>query len=247
MRKWLWIGLGLICILYGISIFMLRSGSKFYQVWIALGGGFLILAAANHYQLWQKLPKAFRAGGILLLVLVIGSLAAAEFCVLKHFHDRGEPGLDVIIVLGAQVWPEGPSASLKYRLDAALEYLNQNPDTRCIVSGGQGYNEPWSEAQGMYDYLTQNGLPAERIRMEDRSVNTVENIRYSMKMLDPEEDKVGIVTNNFHVFRGVALARSQGIRQVQGIAASSHPVYLVSNMFREYFGIAKDLLKGNIR
>ena len=177
----------------------------------------------------------------------IASLAAAEFCVLKHFHDRGDPGLDVIIVLGAQVWPEGPSASLKYRLDAARDYMNDNPDTVCIVSGGQGYNEPWSEAQGMFDYLTEKGVPAARILREDRSTNTVENIRYSMKLLNPETDRVGIVTNDFHVFRGVALAESQGIRQAQGIAAPSHPWYLVSNMFREYFGIGKDLLQGNIR
>ena len=55
MRKWIWIVLGLICILYGISIFLLRSGSKFYLIWIGLGGGFLLLAAADYVQLWQKM------------------------------------------------------------------------------------------------------------------------------------------------------------------------------------------------
>lgn len=56
-------------------------------------------------------------------------------------------GLDYIIVLGAQVRKDGPSPVLKYRLDKAVEYLNENPDTVCIVSGGQGSNEPWSEAE----------------------------------------------------------------------------------------------------
>ena len=61
---------------------------------------------------------------------------------ISQMHADGREGLDYIIVLGAQVRKDGPSPVLKYRLDKAVEYLNENPDTVCIVSGGQGSNEP---------------------------------------------------------------------------------------------------------
>ena len=50
----------------------------------------------------------------------------------------------------------------QYRLDTAIGYLKENPETICIVSGGQGYNEPMTEAEGMARYLEQNGIAAEK-------------------------------------------------------------------------------------
>ncbi|MCI8927757.1 MAG: YdcF family protein [Lachnospiraceae bacterium] len=50
----------------------------------------------------------------------------------------------------------GPSKALQYRLDEACRYLDENPGIKVIVSGGQGTDEPVSEAQGMYDYLAGN-------------------------------------------------------------------------------------------
>lgn len=116
-------------------------------------------------------------------------------------------GLDYIIVLGAQVRKDGPSPVLKYRLDKAVEYLNENPDTVCIVSGGQGSNEPWTEAEGMAQYLQEKGIDTARILTEDQSQTTEQNITNS-KMLMKEGASVGIVTNNFHVFRALQIAKS---------------------------------------
>ena len=131
-------------------------------------------------------------------------------------------------------------------LDTAYDYLVENENTLCIVSGGQGANEPHSEAQGMYDYLVEKGIAKERIIMEDKSTDTSENIAFSSVFLDMEKDRVGIVTNNFHVFRGVHLAKHQGIRNVCGIAAPSNIYFQLNNMVREFFGILKDLVCGNL-
>ena len=73
----------------------------------------------------------------------------------------------------------GPRAALKYRLDEAVEYLEDNPKTICIVSGGQGANEPYSEAEGMAQYLKEQGIAASRILLEDKSLNTEQNMEYS--------------------------------------------------------------------
>lgn len=71
-------------------------------------------------------------------------------------YPKGPAELDYLIVLGAQMKTGGPSKALQYRLDEACRYLDENPGIKVIVSGGQGTDEPVSEAQGMYDYLAGN-------------------------------------------------------------------------------------------
>ena len=246
IRKILWLILGIICLSYGVSICMLRSGSKFFLVWIAMGAGFFCLSFPAAQNVWEKLPGSLRVvlSGVALCAVAL--LVVLEALVLRGFGQRGEKNLDAIIVLGAQVWPSGPSLSLKYRLDTAAVYLQENPGTVCIVSGGQGYNEPFTEAQGMYDYLTARGIAPERIRREENSTNTVENIRFSRQLLQPDETKIGIVTNDFHVYRSVAIAGKCGLPDAVGIAAPSGRYYLPNNMFREAFGIIKDRLAGHL-
>ena len=53
---------------------------------------------------------------------------------------------DYIIVLGCQIRGERITKSLKKRLDAAYDYAINNPDTKIIVSGGQGKGESKTEA-----------------------------------------------------------------------------------------------------
>ena len=145
-------------------------------------------------------------------------------------------------MLGAQVHADKPSVVLKYRLDEAILYLNENPETVCIVAGGQGKNEPYSEAYGMAQYLMQNGIDKERILLEDQSKTTEENLRYSRKFL-PEGAKVGIITNDFHMFRALQIAQKQGLSDVCGIAADSTKFYLPNNMLREYCAEIKFLIR----
>jgi len=236
----------LFCFAYCILICSIRSGTRFYLVWGMGGCFFLGLTAFLHFHMWSKLPHGLQKS--ILAVIVFGALTfvIVEGCIISAYHAKGEPDLDYLIVLGAQVKEKGPSAALKFRLDTAYDYLVENEDTLCIVSGGQGANEPHSEAQGMYDYLLGKGIAKERLIMEDRSTDTSENIAFSSVFLDMEKDHVGIVTNNFHVFRGVHLAKHQGIRNVCGIAAPSNIYFQLNNMVREFFGILKDLVCGNL-
>ncbi|MFR6589470.1 MAG: YdcF family protein [Gallintestinimicrobium sp.] len=79
----------------------------------------------------------------------------------------------------------------------------------CVLSGGQGSNEPVSEAQGMYDDLVKKGIDPKRLILEDQSTNTVENLRFSRKLIPREVQKVGIVTSNFHVYRACGWQNSR--------------------------------------
>ena len=133
---------------------------------------------------------------------------------------------------------DGPSYELMRRLLAAQEYLEKNPRTLCIVSGGQGDNEPFPEAEGMAAFLRENGIAANRILMEARASSTVGNIENSMQFI-PKGASVGIVTNNFHVYRAVETAKRCGLERVCGIAAGLHPYFLPNNMLREFLSVIK--------
>ena len=239
------IALAILSALYGILILQIGSGTFFWMIWEVIGAGFLLWGLLLHggfFEIHKKLGIAFYT------IVISGVAVIAVLCIMiaTQFTAKGTPGLDYIIVLGAQVREDGPSTVLKYRLDAAQEYLVNNSDTICIVSGGQGTNEPCTEAEAMAKYLMANGIEADRILLEDASRNTVQNIKNSKMLLNDSYNGVGIVTNNFHMFRGIKLAEAQGLENVYGIAADSHMLYLPNNVLRECCGILKDWLMNHI-
>ena len=170
------------------------------------------------------------------------SFIICQGCILTQFFSKGDSGADYIIVWGAQMRDWGPSVVYKARLDSAIEYLNNNPDTKVIVTGGQGANESISEGEGGKIYLVEQGINEDRIVIEKESLDTDENISNALALIDTTNDMtIGIVTNNFHVFRGVMIAKRYTNADVSGIAAFTEYQYLPNNMVRETFGILKDI------
>lgn len=237
--------MGILSMLYGVFVLLAGSGTSFWMVWEAIGVFFIFWALLSYKKFFdthKKIRNIFYAmiGVVAAVLVILSSMIAGEFAA------KGKEDLDYIIVLGAQVRENGPSVVLRYRLDTAIDYLNENPETICIVSGGQGMNEPFSEAEGMYRYLLQNGIEKKRILLEDESTNTVQNIQNSKKLMKVPYNGVGIVSNNFHVFRAVRIAKAQGLEGACGIAADSNVLYIPSNVLRECCGILKDWMMNNI-
>lgn len=227
--------------------FFMGYGTYFFLIWGVIG----ILLGGFSYLLWnkglaQRIPLFVRR--LFWICLAVGLIAfvAVEGMILSDFSAQAQDGADYCIVLGAQWKKDRPSYILKQRLDKAVEYLERNPDTYVIVSGGQGRNETISEAEGMALYLENAGIAAERIIQENASGDTGENLEYSGVHLDKEGDRVVIVTNNFHVYRAVKIARKKGYIRVEGLAADSYPAMLPNNMLREFCGVLKDYLVGNM-
>ena len=238
---WIFFILAVICIIYAVIVRSTGSGTSFFLMWVGIGIVLLLLGISFRMEFWKNVPHVVKVIGMVVVCIGIVSFVLVEGCVISQMHAKGKAELDYIIVLGAQVRENGPSPVLKYRLDKAVEYLNENPDTVCIVSGGQGSNEPWSEAEGMARYLQEKGIDTARILTEDQSQTTGQNITNSKKLMK-EGASVGIVTNNFHVFRALQIAKKYGLSDVCGIAADSTPKYLPNNMLREFFAEMKWLL-----
>lgn len=239
---------GILCLIYFICIaFFVGHGTNFYFIWLLLGCGSILLSILIRKGIWaNRFPVWFKRIFIILVCLGMSIFLIVEGLILSGFSKSAPEGLDYLVVLGAQMKRSGPSRALQYRLDAAIDYLTKNPDTYVIVSGGQGSDEHISEAQGMYDYLVEKGISAERIQKEDQSKNTFQNLTFSAEYLDRERDSVGVVSNNFHVFRAVRIARKAGYQKVHGIAARGEPFLQLNNMMREFLGVMKDFLVGNM-
>ena len=154
--------------------------------------------------------------------------------------------LDYIIVLGAHVNGTRMTLALLERTRRALLYLEENPGTRAVLSGGRGDGERISEAEAMYRYLTEHGIDGRRLLKEERSTNTKENLDFSLELIGSTEPFIGIVTNNFHVFRGVMIGRKCGCSHVYPIPSRYHSWRLLIYIPREILAILKDKIVGNL-
>ena len=151
---------------------------------------------------------------------------------------------DAIIVLGAQVLPDGtPNVQLAWRLDAAVEAY-RNKKVPVVVCGAQGKDEPLPEAYAMKKYLIDRGVAEEDILTDPESFNTRQNLRNAKELLKdkPEVQKVLVVTSDYHVPRSLALARDAGF-EAEGLGSPCLPEYWLKNHSRESLAWCKYWLK----
>jgi len=147
---------------------------------------------------------------------------------------------DVIIVLGAGIIGESVTRPLAFRLDTAIEHWEQNPDALIVVTGGLGDRATITEAEAMARYLIRAGVPAEQIILEDRSTSTYENFKFAIEILEyyfPDGFSVVVITNDFHIFRAVQIARSAGLEEVSRAGAYTDWYTWGINYFREFLAI----------
>lgn len=244
-----WI-LAVLCVLYYVGI-ILYAGlrASFSWFWLFLAAGFFLAGAVCRIPSFQAAFSRIPAAGKLLggLVLAAGLMAFLflEGCIVSGMTGTSKESVEYLIVLGAQVKGTTVSKALAQRLLKAEEYLKEHPNTLAIVSGGQGQGEDISEAEAMKAWLVKRGIEEARILKEDRSVNTSQNIRFSQELMADPNALTGIVSNDFHVFRAVHIAKAQGLRAVPIPAPSSLGMY-PHYMMREAFAIAKDWIAGNM-
>ena len=153
--------------------------------------------------------------------------------------------LEYIIVLGAHVQCTRLTLALLERTRRALQYLEENPETKAVLSGGQGEGEDISEAQAMCNYLVEHGIDRERLILEGRSTSTTENLKFSLEIIGLDHS-VGVVTNNFHVFRGTAIGKKCGCKEIYPIPSRYRSWRLLIYIPREILAIIKDKIMGNL-
>lgn len=149
------------------------------------------------------------------------------------------------IILGAGLYGDKPSPILQERLDAGLAYLELHPNTKVIVSGGQGSNELISEAEAMKNFLVSKGINPNRIIEENKSESTFQNLEFSQKKLEEQgikNNEVLIVTSDFHLYRAMEIADYLGLK-TEGLPAKTPIVLRIQYMTREFPAMIKLLFQ----
>lgn len=241
--------LGALCLIYYIVIVLYAGfGVDFAWFWVVGGIGFLLYGLLIRHGTLHPHGITTWAVRMILVLLVTGFVAAgaAATQIIGAMTAKVPQNLDYVIVLGAHVRGTVPSRALRKRLDCAAAYAKENPDTVFFLSGGQGSGEDITEAEAMYRYLTEAGVDGDRLIQEDRSTTTEENLKFCSQIREIKDKEVGIISNNFHVYRAGLMAEKMGYQHVARIPAPSDAVMQVHYVVREIFALVKAKVRGNI-
>lgn len=172
---------------------------------------------------------------VIYLYFILISYTLTNFLNLFHFK---QPTIDYFIVLGAGLRGREVTPLLAGRIDRGLGLRNKQGFGKIVLSGGQGPDEEISEGEAMTNYALTQGMPAEVLLTENQSRNTFENIKFSKQIIDEDwdgehEPKIAIVTNNYHVLRGLMQARSLGVDCV-GFGSKSKFYFSLNAFLREF-------------
>ena len=182
--------------------------------------------------------------GVFILVAYLECILLGTI-LLAYRAARRTPAYDkdYIVIHGCQIREDGKLTKLlQGRADKAVEFARKQQEAGgkapvFIPSGGKGSDEIVSEAEAIRNYLVEEGIPEERILMEDRSVSTYENLKFSQELIrmhseDPEP-KIAFATTNYHVFRSGVLATQQGLR-AEGLGSRTKRYFWINAFVREF-------------
>ena len=179
----------------------------------------------------------------ILLALLVFAIIITVNIIKKANRKCKQP--TTAVVLGCRVRRDGASTMLKTRLNATLEYLNIHPEANCVLSGGQGSDEPMSEGLYMFNWLTERGIDKKRLYIEDKSTSTEENISFSKEIIKQNNlnEKITIITNGFHQYRAYRFAKENGIESYS-YSAKTPFLMLPTYYVREICGVAHMIFIG---
>ena len=165
---------------------------------------------------WKRIARITLLGMIAFYVVTFVVMCIAIYINARSIPDSGH---DAVIILGAGlVRRDQIPVVLRQRLEVALGYLNDNPSSVAVVTGGLGAQATITEAHAMGSYLISQGIAPERIIFEEWSTTTQENLGYARQLLDShfggQDYTVVVVTNDFHLPRARILAWQAGLTAV---------------------------------
>lgn len=240
----------LFCFIYYLmNGILIRFGQSLLFLWPLIGifllARFIIFEI--HYKTGKPLPfsKRFLTVFRMIAAVLIVFFIAVEGIILKAALTVPPENLDYIIVLGAKVNGTQPSGALRNRIDVASQYLHANPEALAIASGGQGPDEGISEAECIRRGLTQRGIDESRIIMEDKSTSTFENLTFSLALLGEDTPSIGLVTNNFHIYRSMKIAETFEKYDFFAVPVATSALSFPHYMLREFCATVVGFLRGS--
>ena len=252
-RKALSIVLRTVILITSVLMIYWYSVSTIFNIGTVLGNLFFAWAGANCI-FWNKISSLIQKMKQSKTTKIIYKVLCVLFAVMllwvavilgamAYFATRPPKDNATVVVLGCQVRGDTPSLLLYKRIETAFEYLKANPNAKCIASGGKGSDENISEAECIKEYLVDMGIDENRILIENKSVNTNENISFSAEIIKKNglNENMAIVTDGFHEMRATLIAKRLGYEC--GAVSSKTPMRYVSAFTtREVIALTATLL-----
>ena len=232
--------LGGLFIFYDIALLLISPGTfwdnvtSFTHVW-SIAGLFFIFCAVYRIKKGHSFFKDCKKWLKLTIVslFTIGA-SISIICLVFIFNPKlvsPEEKSDYLILLGGGIDKNGELPPMVMnRVSVAADYLKNHEETVCVVTGGTLKWLPYPEAPEIKRQLVIAGIEPERILVEDQALDTIQNFKYSCKMLadydDVSQDKIlksdiVVVTNFFHLRRAERLAHRMGFENIKGIGAKT--------------------------
>lgn len=169
---------------------------------------------------------------------IVAGLVILESACMIRAACRKPAKEATVVVLGCRVYGQRASLSMVERLEAAYEYLTENEDAACILSGGQGPGEDITEAECMYRWLVNKGIDSQRLYKEEESASTRENLAFSKRLIEAEglHPAIAITTSEYHQYRAGRIAK--GLDMEYGAIPGWTAIWLFPTYYvRELYGI----------
>ena len=148
--------------------------------------------------------------GIALGLIVYMTLQAVSIH-RYGFSDDGRSA-DCAIVLGTAAWHNKPSPAFTERINQGIRLYQEKRVHFIILTGGFGKNAPFAESEVALQYCLDQGIPKEAIILEKNSQTTLENLSEAKSLMDEQGwSSALVVSDPWHLKRGVAMARHVGI------------------------------------
>ncbi len=156
------------------------------------------------------------AGVVAVAAINIFVMATTASKILDVDEASEKKDVDCILVLGAGVRADGtPSKMLKDRLDKTIELYNSGVSETIIVSGDHRTKD-YDEVNTMKNYLIDAGIPSECIFMDHGGLSTYDSMYRAKNIFSVK--KAIIVTQKYHMYRAIYVAKSFGI-DAYGVSA----------------------------
>lgn len=247
LARWCLMALGGVCLFFGLLPTVVYGHFHMGLLVLDLAGlGFVLWPLW-----WRRFPpgRGWRLlrglGAAALGLFVLAELALLPVMLRYALGNRPPAGAPphTVVVLGCLVVEDQPSLMLRYRLTAALDYLEAHPALPVVVSGGQGEGERHPEAAVMARWLADRGLDPGRVYREEQSRNTRQNLEQSAQVIREEGLPQGVVVSDgFHLLRGAYYARQAGLDPVYTLAGRTPWGLLPGYWVREQLAMVRAVL-----
>ena len=221
-----------------------------YLIFHLCYAGFMFTQSLFYAMIWlailvvEVLIVVFGLKKAKFIVCIFTLFLLAQSCLSAFIYVKGfdlqTKNADYVVVLGYALEDNQMTETLKLRLDRTYEYVIDNPNANIVLCGGVTGSNTVSEAKVMYDYLVTKGIDSTRMKLEDKSTDTIENIQNCKSYIDTKS-KVVVLSSNYHVYRASKICEKAGF-EVHTLGSKA-PILLLPNQFlHEKLGFIKMMI-----